>query len=307
MKPLILLAQETATEATAEAAADLTRWESIKESFMSAWTWIVETAIRAVSGLNARLIIATLLAGFGLWLMLPGGKRGRKVLGAILALLGAATLISILPVIGLQFESVVFWMLAGVTVCSAAATITSRSPVYCAIWFALLLLGTGGLFMVNGAQFLGVATVAVYAGAIVVTFLFVLMLAQPEGHSFYDRISWGKMPSLIGCLAGAGLAAILVGAVAQTPLEELATATSETRSVLNEEHVANLGGRLFTTHLIAVQIAATLLMAALVGAVAMAAHGGAHKKLRAIESALATGGPPTGSIPPSGDAEGVGR
>ncbi len=53
------------------------------------------------------------------------------------------------------------------------------------------LLGTAGLFLFQGAQFLSIATVAVYAGAIVVTFLFVLMLAQPEGHAFYDRIGWG--------------------------------------------------------------------------------------------------------------------
>jgi len=282
---ITLLAQEAA--ATVEEAGSA--WESVKTRLASIWTWLSETALPAAAGLNARLILATLLAGFGLWLMLPGGTQRRKFFGGLLALLGSVLLISVLPVIGMQFETVVFWMLAGVTVCSAAATITSRSPVYCAIWFALLLLGVGGLFMINGAQFLGVATVAVYAGAIVVTFLFVLMLAQPEGHSFYDRISWGKLPSLAGCLAGAGLAAILVGAVAQTPLDQLATATSATRSVLNEEHVANLGGRLFTTHLVAVQIAATLLMAALVGAVAMAAHGGAHKKLRAVDDALKGG------------------
>ena len=52
------------------------------------------------------------------------------------------------------------------------------------------LLGTAGLFLFQGAQFLGVATIVVYAGAILVTFLFVLMLAQPEGHAFYDRVSW---------------------------------------------------------------------------------------------------------------------
>ena len=61
------------------------------------------------------------------------------------------------------------------------ATVTFRNPVYCAIWFGLSLLGTAGLFLFHGAQFLAVATVVVYAGAILVTFLFVLMLAQPEG------------------------------------------------------------------------------------------------------------------------------
>ena len=62
--------------------------------------------------------------------------------------------------------------------------------MYCAIWFALTLVGTAGIFMLQGAQFLGVATIVVYAGAILVTFLFVLMLAQPGGDAFYDRVSW---------------------------------------------------------------------------------------------------------------------
>ncbi len=121
------------------------------------------------------------------------------------------------------------------------------------------------------------ATVAVYAGAIVVTFLFVLMLAQPEGHSFYDRISWGKLPSLLACLSGVALAAAIIWAVSQTPFDQMAVAanTGDTaRSTLAEQHVAILGGRLFTKHLIAVQVAGTLLLAALVGAVAMATHGG---------------------------------
>ncbi len=88
-------------------------------------------------------------------------------------------------------------------VLGALGTICSRSPLYSAIWFAVMLLGVGGVMLLNGAQFLGLATVAVYAGAIVVTFLFVLMLAQPAGHAFYDRISWGWSPALCASIAGA--------------------------------------------------------------------------------------------------------
>ena len=229
---------------------------------------------------NVRLLLATLIGGLGIWLMLPGLKRYRKVFGAFLAAIGAILLFSFLPVMQLELMVVMFWVLAALTLSAGVATITSRSPVYCAIWFALVLLGTGGLFLINGAQFLGIATVAVYAGAIVVTFLFVLMLAQPEGHSFYDRISWGKIPSLLGCIAGVGFAALIVGAVAATPLGELARTTPQnaTQDILVDDHVAALGGHLFTKHLINVQLAATLLMVALVGAVAMAAHGSNRKK-----------------------------
>ena len=78
-----------------------------------------------------------------------------------------------------------------------SATVTFRNPVYCAIWFGLSLLGTAGLFLFHGAQFLAVATVVVYAGAILVTFLFVLMLAQPEGQASYDRVSWEALMSAV--------------------------------------------------------------------------------------------------------------
>ena len=77
-----------------------------------------------------------------------------------------------------------------VTIVAAVATISCRSPVYCAIWFGMTLAGTAGLFLLAGAEFLAVATIVVYAGAILVTFLFVLMLSQPEGHTTYDRRSW---------------------------------------------------------------------------------------------------------------------
>ncbi len=95
------------------------------------------------------------------------------------------------------------------TLVSAVCTVTFRSPVYCAIWFALSLLGTAGLFMLQGAQFLGVATIVVYAGAILVTFLFVLMLAQPEGHAYYDRVSWEGM-------LAATTGAVIVGVLTMT-------------------------------------------------------------------------------------------
>jgi NADH-quinone oxidoreductase subunit J len=55
------------------------------------------------------------------------------------------------------------------------------------------LLGTAGLLLLAGAQFLAIATVVVYAGAILVTFLFVLMLAQPEGRAAYDRVSFESL------------------------------------------------------------------------------------------------------------------
>ncbi len=98
-----------------------------------------------------------------------------------------------------------FWALAAVTLIAAAAAVVTHKPVYTALWFALSLLGTAGLLLFDGAQFLSISTVAVYAGAILVTFLFVIMLAQPEGHAPYDRITWGWYTQ-VGCRADCGFA-----------------------------------------------------------------------------------------------------
>jgi NADH-quinone oxidoreductase subunit J len=237
--------------------------------------------------------------------------------------------------------------------------IASRSAVYSAIWFALTLLSTAGLFLFQGAAFLVVATVVVYAGAIVVTFLFVIMLAQPDGHAAYDRISWGWFAKPAAAVAGAlvvgavmaGLSGFAAGdlrsqvalaadrlaaadadfpltgdqVVSATPQQSLGGTTIalvlrgtagelalETKTALAEElaevldaaqsaegakplatpitlhfaeallphqdlqaerHMAHLGGYLFSRHLIAVEVAATLLLVALVGAIAMLSQG----------------------------------
>jgi NADH-quinone oxidoreductase subunit J len=227
---------------------------------------------------------ALLLGAIGLWFVLPARVRyGTTIGGVLLAIAGALFAID-LPRLGDWLDQGVFWFLAAVTLAASVATISSRSPVYCAIWFALSLLGTAGLFLFQGAQFLGVATIVVYAGAIVVTFLFVIMLAQPEGHAQYDRISWGWFPKVFGVVAAGALVGILTfmmadlkDAAVKGDLPPNITAAQQNLDakdgVLSEGHMANLGSRLFSEHLISVEIAGTLLLAALVGAIAIATYG----------------------------------
>lgn len=274
----------------------------------------------AVYGDSWPYAVAAILFGAGLWRLLPRGKAGGRRLGIGLTAAGlglftllvhfglafhlrsapvadaqaaAASLPPVeftapRPVLGAWGRDGVFLALALVTVASAVGAVTMRSPVYCAIWFALTLLGTAGLFLYQGAQFLGVATIVVYAGAILVTFLFVLMLAQPQGHVYYDRLSW---EALLSSCAGAVLVGVLTLAMcsslwdAKTARPRLApqadTAQGDAPSeVLQGEHMARLGGQLFTRHLIAVEVAGTLLLVALVGAVAIVQQskpaGGSH-------------------------------
>jgi len=256
------------------------------------------------------IVAATVCTAIGLWLMLPrGGHRGRR-LGILLGLVG----------LGLYFwqflgtspsgagvaTQCVFVPLAALTVIACAASVTARNPVYTAVWFGVALLGTAGLFMLQSAQFLSVATVVVYAGAILVTFLFVLMLAQPEGHAYYDRLSWEAMLSAVtGAVVLGVLVTLITSAMSDTatssneqPVAATSTNTADGAAVadraratdttagsasddgaghkaklLDEAHVARFGGQLFGPQLVAVEVGGTLLLAALVGAVAIVMQG----------------------------------
>ena len=155
--------------------------------------------------LLAGAVLATVAS---LWLLLPNGRDTASIrwLGSLLGLAALAAFIAAGRRLGGLGEEAVFLIVSLVAVISAAATIVSRSPVYAAIWFALSLAGVAGVLLVLGAQFLGVATIVVYAGAILVMFLFVLMLAQPAGLAPYDRVS---NEPFLSALAGAVLLGVL--------------------------------------------------------------------------------------------------
>lgn len=236
----------------------------------------------------------------GLWLLLPARFRFARPFGGLLVAAAGVLIAMDLPLLGngteQWAEQIVFWLLALIAVAAAVAMITSRAPVYSAIWFAVSLLGVAGLLFQGGAQFLGVATVVVYAGAIVVTFLFVIMLAQPEGHSSYDRLTWGGLPKILSVVTAGLLLGILVMQLsglkrdARQPIEPEAAKLAAERltaenGILSAKHMANLGRHLFSEQLIAVELAGTLLLVALVGAVAIAMQR-QPRLARAIEEVL---------------------
>lgn len=252
MNSLFLFAQVAQDAEPAAAASGMAWWNTAAPWLLSFWT-------------------GGLLAALGVWLVMILRRQRDRAAGAIIAVAGLLILAAGLPFMGEWGLQIVFWLLAGMTAISAVCTVASRSPVYSAIWFAMTLLGTAGVFLVQGAQFLGVATIVVYAGAILVTFLFVLMLAQPEGQAFYDRVSWGRVPVGIASLTG-GLIVAGVAHLSRAAVLVPSQAEDRLQTVLHGEHVAKLGGTLFTKHLISVEVAGTLLLTALVGAIAIAIH-----------------------------------
>src|SRR5262245_3312936 len=262
------------------------------------------------AGAILRVLVILVLGSAGVYLMLPrgqrAGKRFERILGGALAtfslLLMVTTAVSA-GMTGLEgTKSTLLWslddqpsptcytfhLLAAVSLAAAIMMITSRNPVYSALWFALVLLGNSGLFLLQKAEFLSAATVIVYAGAIVVTFLFVIMLAQPTGTARYDRYS--REPLLVTA-TGLVLASVLVGTLhysarfeqwqpqetgSYRPSEETIAAIADSpgqNARINGKHVAGLGKSLFLDHAASVEVIGVLLLAAVVGAVLIAGHG----------------------------------
>ena len=230
---------------------------------------------------------AVTAAAASLWLLLPRGAESRlaRWLGLVL---GAAAISGFIVTgrrLGGLGEEAVFLTVSLVAVVSGAATIVTRSPVYSAIWFALALSGVAGVLLVLGAQFLGVATIVVYAGAILVMFLFVLMLAQPSGLASYDRVSNEPLLSAVAGAVLLGLLSLSIGRMSADPTccavpakaaavsDAGAAATAVAADPLAADQVARLGGELFGRHLLAVEVAGVLLLVALIGAIAVVARG----------------------------------
>jgi NADH-quinone oxidoreductase subunit J len=139
---------------------------------------------------NWRTIVPLALAFVGVYLLLPRVRRSQPLLGGALAGIGIALagLWWIRPE-AIWIDNLLFYSFAALATIGGLLMLSQRNPVHAALSFALVVLSTCGLFLLLAAPFLMAATLVVYAGAIVVTFLFVIMLAQQEGISSADHRS----------------------------------------------------------------------------------------------------------------------
>lgn len=223
-----------------------------------------------------------LLIAAGVWWLMPRVQRRPKSVGVLLALAGVGLLATGIGEISAPLaESALFWLFAATAILGAVLMITHRNPVYSALWFAVVTLNVCGLFLLQYAPFLAAATVIVYAGAIVVIFVFVIMLAQQSGATAYDQRS--RRP-LMATIAAFALLAAIVGAlragggtggatVSTMPAVEFGNPFSQLPpdtkpQVMGQLHA--LGRSLFGDYLFAVEIAGTLLLIAMIGAIAVA-------------------------------------
>jgi NADH-quinone oxidoreductase subunit J len=164
-------------------------------------------------------------------------------------------------------EQFAFWILGSIAVIGALGMVIARNAVHSALWLVLTMLCLGFLYVVNAAPFLGAVQIIVYTGAIMMLFLFVLMLVGRDASD-----------SLIETLRGQRIAALLLGAGFAVLLGTgLARALGDTRAVGLTDANAAQGGNvqglaalLFTKYVFAFEVTSALLITAAVGAMVLA-------------------------------------
>jgi NADH-quinone oxidoreductase subunit J len=169
-------------------------------------------------------------------------------------------------------ELFVFVVAGAVCVGGALGVVLQRNPVHAALSLVATLFGVAVLFIAQEANFLAAVQVIVYAGAIVVLFLFVLMLLG------VDRSEDLSIEPLVGQRVAAGVLGVAVFALPVLAIASVeggvtgAPAPADAARSLSRAvpDVALLGESIFTTHVLALQLTAVLLVIAVVGAVVMA-------------------------------------
>jgi NADH-quinone oxidoreductase subunit J len=164
----------------------------------------------------------------------------------------------------MEFNVFVFWVLSIILVGAAFRVITAKNTVHAALYLVLAFFNAAGIWMLLQAEFLAISLVLVYVGAVTVLFLFVLMMLDID----FERMRQGFRANLplalaIGAVIAVQMGMVLWSKVRNTPprgVEPADPAFSNTRI---------LGRVIYTEYVYAVEIAAVILLVAIVAAIAL--------------------------------------
>ena len=163
-------------------------------------------------------------------------------------------------------EQLAFWILAPLALIGAVGMIFAKGAVHSALWLVLTMLSLGCLYLVQGAQFLGFAQIIVYTGAIMMLFLFVLMLTGRDAADSVIEVLRGQR--FVATLIGLGFVGLLVTgllrAVRATTVVGLAAPMAQ------RGPIGSLAAALFTDYLFPFELTSALLITAAVGAMVLA-------------------------------------
>ena len=182
----------------------------------------------------------------------------------------------------MQADAIFFWLFSGVLIVSALAVITARNPVHSVLFLILAFVNAAGLFLLMGAEFLGMILIVVYVGAVAVLFLFVVMLLDVDFAELKQGfVQYLPIGALIALLVAFELGYVAVGWT-RSPDAVAAAAPSGTLS-----NTAALGRVLYTQYFYFFQAAGMILLTAMVGAIVLTLRHKAGVKRQNIAAQVA--------------------
>ena len=156
---------------------------------------------------------------------------------------------------------ILFWILSALALFSALMVLVSKNPVHSVLWLIIVFFAISGHYILLNAQFLAIVNLIVYAGAIMVLFLFVIMLMNLNASGEPQR---NFLIRLAGIVAGGLLLSVMISAVRS------AGELTGKQAIMNEGDIGliqNLGKVLFTQYVVPFEISSVLFLSAMVGAV----------------------------------------
>lgn len=227
------------------------------------------------------VLVLCVLAGLGTVLLLPSRLESafRGIGGTLL--LAAVVLLAAIGVHQSQYRmSAYFWIFSLIALGGAVRVVTHPKPVYAALYFVLTVFATAGLFILLSAEFMAVALIIIYAGAILITYVFVIMLASQAREpgvtrspmTDFDTVSRDPLiASIVGfALMGVMLFVIFDKADGMTGRK----GPDEQRTLANQLKIEGatqqLGQYLFQNQTINLELAGLILTLSMVGAIVIA-------------------------------------
>jgi NADH-quinone oxidoreductase subunit J len=165
----------------------------------------------------------------------------------------------------MTFQSVVFYAFSVILLFAAIRVITTRNPVQAALFLVLAFGTASGLWILLEAEFLAIALILVYVGAVMVLFLFVVMMLDIN----VDRLREGYWDYLVPGLAVAGIMVLEMGAVLAGRQAGLLTVAAPAPKPAGYSNTKELGRLLYTDYAFPFEIAAVILLVAIVAAIAL--------------------------------------
>ena len=155
---------------------------------------------------------------------------------------------------------VLFWFLTALAILSALMVVVSKNPVHSVLWLITVFFAISGHYIILNAQFLAIVNLIVYAGAIMVLFLFVIMLMNLNSDTEPQKNRWLK---IAGGLAGGCLFLVIIAGLKETEMK-LQVVQVKTGDI---GLIENLGMILFKDYVLPFEISSVLFLSAMVGAV----------------------------------------